>query len=630
MQQVQEQDYSKKFNLGLWRSLLRHAKEYYPHLIALAVFMAITALCDVLFPLMTSYAIDFLIVDNPDGKRDIIGKIIEFVGDALFRGSAMGGFIFIYIAILVVQVATIYGFLYLGSKIDAGVCYTIRKEAFHKLQELPFSYYDRMPVGHLMSRMTSDIQRLSETIGWSLLDLCWGAAMLVMCSVTMLSINWKLGLAVMVVLPPLALISFYFQKKILKSWRVVRKTNSRITGSFNEGIMGAKTTKTLVREEMNEEEFTVLTREMRRSSVRAASLNAIYLPIVISLGSLATAYALWRGGNMVLVGAMSLGVIQVFVNYTVQFFQPVRDIAAVLSEMQSAQAAAERVITLLETEPDIVDSPEVETEFGDNFHPKYENWPEIHGDIDFEHVDFKYKEGEKVLSDFNLHVKAGETIALVGPTGAGKSTVVNLVCRFYEPTAGEIKIDGVDYRKRSQLWLQSNLGYVLQEPRLFSGTIRDNIRYSKLDATDEEIRRAAQLVNAESFILKLEKGYDTDVGEGGSRLSTGEKQLISFARAILSDPRIFILDEATSSVDTETEVIIQNAISEVLKGRTAFIIAHRLSTVRSADRILVIEDGAIKEMGTHQQLLQLKGSYYHLYMSQFEEERAQEILSAKS
>jgi len=219
---------------------------------------------------------------------------------------------------------------------------------------------------------------------------------------------------------------------------------------------------------------------------------------------------------------------------------------------------------------------------------------------------------------------------LVGPTGAGKSTVVNLVCRFYEPTAGEIRIDGVDYRKRSQLWLQSNLGYVLQEPRLFSGTIRDNIRYSKLDATDAEIRRAAQLVNAESFILKMEKGYDTDVGEGGSRLSTGEKQLISFARAILSDPRIFILDEATSSVDTETEVIIQNAISEVLKGRTSFIIAHRLSTVRSADRILVIEDGAIKEMGTHQELLRLKGSYYNLYMSQFEEERAQEILSAKN
>lgn len=548
---------------------------------------------------------------------------------ALFSGNTMAGFIFLYAMLVIVQVATIYAFLYLGGVIEVGVCYNIRQEAFHKLQELPFSYYDRMPVGYLMSRMTSDIQRLAETIGWSLLDLFWGVVMLVMCSVTMLTINWKLGLAVMVVLPPLAVISFYFQQKILKSWRAVRKTNSRITGAFNEGIMGAKTTKTLVREEANMQEFGELTHEMRRSSVRAASLNALYLPIVISLGSLATAYALWRGGNLVLAGAMSLGVIQVFVNYTVQFFEPVRNIAGVFSEMQSAQAAAERVMTLLDTQPDIVDSPEVVAQFGDNFHPKRENWPELHGDIDFEHVDFKYQDGERVLTDFNLHVKAGETIALVGPTGAGKSTVVNLVCRFYEPTGGEIKIDGVDYRKRSQLWLQSNLGYVLQEPRLFSGTIRDNIRYSKLDATDEEIRRAAQLVNAEPFILKMEKGYDTDVGEGGSRLSTGEKQLISFARAILSNPRIFILDEATSSVDTETEVMIQQAISQVLTGRTSFIIAHRLSTVRSADRILVIEDGKIKEQGTHQQLLRMKGSYYKLYMSQFEEERAQEILSAR-
>ena len=392
--------------------------------------------------------------------------------------------------------------------------------------------------------------------------------------------------------------------------------------------MGAKTTKTLVREEMNMEEFSGMAQEMRKSSVRAASLNALYLPIVISLGSMATAWALWQGGSQVLTGAMSLGVLQVFVNYTVQFFEPVRNIAGVFSEMQSAQAAAERVMTLLETAPDIVDSPEVIAEFGDAFHPKKENWPEIRGDIDFEHVDFRYQEGEQVLKDFNLRVKAGETIALVGPTGAGKSTVVNLMCRFYEPTAGEIKIDGVDYRKRSQLWLQSNLGYVLQEPRLFSGTIRDNIRYGKLDATDEEIRRAARLVNAEPFILRMEKGYDTDVGEGGSRLSTGEKQLISFARAILADPRIFVLDEATSSVDTETEVVIQNAIARVLSGRTSFIIAHRLSTVRAADRILVIEDGQIREMGAHRELLRQKGAYYKLYMSQFKEERAQEILGS--
>ena len=380
---------------------------------------------------------------------------------------------------------------------------------------------------------------------------------------------------------------------------------------------------------MNAEEFTKLTHEMKRSSVRAASLSAVYLPIVVSLGSLATAYALWQGGQSVLVGGMTLGVLQVFVNYTVQFFQPIRDIAATFAEMQSAQAAAERVMTLLETQPDIVDSPEVEAKFGDNFHPKKENWPALKGDVEFCHVDFQYKEGEKVLSDFNLKVRAGETIALVGPTGAGKSTVVNLVCRFYEPTAGEIKIDGVNYKERSQLWLESNLGYVLQEPRLFSGTIRDNIRYARLDATDAEVEAAARLVNAEPFILKMDKGYDADVGEGGSRLSTGEKQLISFARAILADPRIFVLDEATSSVDTQTEQIIQQAISRVLTGRTSFIIAHRLSTIRTADRILVIDGGKIKEMGTHQELLRLKGAYYNLYTNQFQEEQAMELLGNK-
>lgn len=610
MQQFEEQDFTKKFDLSLWKKILHYAKDYHKDLYKLAGAMALTAGCDVIFPLMTSYAIDHFIpnLNHPGGTE------------------GLPGFIVAYLIVLILQVAAIYYFLYLGGKVEVGTCYTIRKRAFRKLQELPFSYYDRMPVGYLMSRMTSDTQRLSETIGWSLIDLCWGAVMIVASSITMFLLNWKMTLVVLLVVPPLAIISWWFQQRILKSYRAVRKTNSKITGAFNEGIMGAKTTKTLVREEMNMEEFTELTHTMKKSSVRAASLSAVYLPIVVSIGSIATAYALWQGGQQVIIGGMTLGILQVFVNYTVQFFQPIRDIANVFAEMQSAQAAAERVMTLLETAPDIVDSPEVEAEFGDNFHPKKENWPALHGDVEFQHVDFQYKEGEKVLSDFNLKIKAGETIALVGPTGAGKSTVVNLVCRFYEPTGGEILIDGVNYKQRSQLWLQSNLGYVLQEPRLFSGTIRDNIRYAKLDATDAEIEAAAKMVNAESFILKMEKGYDTDVGEGGNRLSTGEKQLISFARAILADPRIFVLDEATSSVDTQTEQMIQHAISKVLTGRTSFIIAHRLSTIRTADRILVIDDGKIKEMGTHQELLRLKGAYYNLYTNQFQEEQAMEIL----
>ncbi|NLO14766.1 MAG: ABC transporter ATP-binding protein, partial [Clostridiales bacterium] len=443
-------------------------------------------------------------------------------------------------------------------------------------------------------------------------------------------INWQLTLMILLVLPPLAAVSIYFQKRILASHRDVRKTNSRITGSFNEGIMGAKTTKTLVREEENFQEFSTITSHMKKISIRSASLSAIYLPLVISIGSIATAYLLTEGSHLVLAGAMSLGTVTAFFSYTVNLFEPIHNIAATFAEMQRMQAAAERVLSLLETEPDIQDTKAVENEFGDNFNPKKENWPGIRGEVDFENVTFKYKDGETVLKNFNLHVNVGETIALAGPTGAGKSTIVNLICRFYEPTEGMIKIDGVDYRERSQLWLQSNIGYVLQEPHLFSGPIRDNIRYARKGATDEEVRAAARLVNAEEFILRLENGYDTDVGEGGNRLSTGEKQLISFARAILNNPRIFVLDEATSSVDTETEALIQRAIEKTLEGRTSFIIAHRLSTIRSADRILVIQDGEVTESGTHDKLMQLGGFYHTLYTNQFKEEESRALLDTEA
>lgn len=615
MQAFQEEDYTKRFDLSLWTKLLRVAKPFHKNLLLIVVCMTISAVIDVVLPRMNAYAIDHFITAQ--------------------TLSGMSEFSAVYIGLLAVQVGVIFGFMRQSALVETGVCYLIRKLGFRRLQELPFSYYDRMPVGYLMSRLTNDTQRLGDTIGWSLVDLCWGAVFLVACTVQMLALNWRIALVVLLVLPPLALISWKFQKGILQSYREVRKRNSQLTSGFNEGINGAKTSKTLVREEMNIEEFNEVAVEMRRSSVRAATLSSLFLPIVVSLGSLATAYALWQGGNQVLAAAvgktgMTVGVLQVFVNYTIQFFQPVRDIARIFAELQSSQAAAERVLTLLDTKPDIIDSPEVEAEFGDNFHPKKENWPVLKGDIDFEDVSFRYKEGEQVLSHFNLHVKQGQTIALVGETGSGKSTIVNLVCRFYEPTEGRILIDGADYRTRSQLWLQSNLGYVLQSPHLFSGTVAENIRYGRPEATDEEVRRAAQLVGAEPFILKMKEGYDANVGEGGGRLSTGQKQLISFARAILCNPSIFVLDEATSSVDTETEQLIQSAIQTVLAGRTSFIIAHRLSTIRSADRILVIHDGQIVEEGTHRELIAKQGAYYQLYTNQFQEEQGLEILGERA
>jgi ATP-binding cassette subfamily B protein len=604
----EEEVYTKRFDWGLWFQLFRYLKPYKRHLFVLSVVVIILAGIDTVFPLLTKIVVDeFIIPGSMEGLRS---------------------FGLIYLLLIIVQALVVWLFIAVAGKVDMGLCYDIRRIGFKRLQELSFTYYDRTQVGWIMARMTSDISRLSDTIAWGLVDLVWGFTMMAAMMVVMLILNFKLALITLAVVPVLAVISLFFQKKILRSYRLVRKMNSRITGAFNEGIMGARTTKTLVREKENLAEFQVLTGRMYGSSVRAAILSSLYLPVVLALGSVGTALALWFGGGGVLVAAISYGTLLAFISYTVQFFEPVRELARIFAELQSAQASAERTLSMIDTKPDIEDSQQVVRRYGDVFTPKRENWPEMRGDISFENVSFAYKEGEKVLKDFNLEVKAGQNIALVGETGSGKSTIVNLACRFYEPTEGRILIDGVDYTERSLLWLHSNLGYVLQTPHLFSGTIEENIRYGKLNATDGEIERAARLVNAHDFIMQFEDGYQTEVGEGGGRLSTGEKQLISFARAILADPSLFILDEATSSVDTETEKLIQKAIMKILKGRTSFIIAHRLSTVRSADRILVVRDGEVEEDGNHHELMEREGYYYRLYTHQFIDEQESRLINA--
>ncbi len=606
MQFQEEQDYTKQFDIGLWRKLFGYAKPFYKGLVLVCVTMIITSILDVIFPLLTRDAIDNYV--------------------AVGRTDGIGIFILKYAAVLVAEVVCIFTFCSVSGKIEVGMCHHIREIGYKRFQELPFAFYDNTPVGYMIARMTGDTQRIGDTVGWGLIDIFWSVGYIVMCFGIMFTLDVKLTLMVLLVVPVIAVVAGYFQKRILASYRQVRKTNSKITGAFNEGIMGAKTTKTLVREKENEKEFVSLTSDMRTSSIRAAVLSALFMPIVTSLGSLAAAYVLWKGGYDVFNGAMTFGTLTVFINYTTSIFEPISNIARTFADMQSAQAAAERVITMIETEPEIADTPEVIEKYRDSFHPKYENWEPIKGDIEFENVSFRYSGGEKVLKNFNLKIKAGETIALVGETGSGKSTIVNLICRFYEPTEGRILIDGRDYKERSQLWLQSHLGYVLQQPHLFSGTIRDNIRYGRLVATDAEIEQAAKLMDADDFILRFEKGYDTDVGEGGNRLSIGQKQLVSFARAMIADPAIFVLDEATSSVDTQTEQKIQKAIQKVLAGRTSFIIAHRLPTIRHADRILVIQHGEITEAGTHKELLALKGYYYNLYTNQFMEEKQNELL----
>lgn len=606
---LHEQDFaqhSKSINLNIWKRLVAYALNHKRALYTVLIINTALAAGSVFFPLLNKYAIDSFVEKNSI--------------------NGLGMFSIFYAVLVVLQAWGISVFIRCCGKLESHIAYDIRQQAFRKLQELSFSFFDKTAVGYLMARMVSDIGRLSDMIAWTLVDLSWVVFYIIGVMIAMLALNYKLALLVLVVVPPLLVISYFFQRLILKHQREVRKVNSRITGAFNEGIMGAMTSKTLVRERANADEFQSLTGRMRHVSLRATKYSAIFIPVVMLLGSVGTALAVGQGGKLVMVMGLSFGTFAAFITFTMNLFDPIQQLAGSLAEMQIAQASAERVMGLLDTPCDIVDADSVVEKYGDVFHPCRENWEDIRGDIQFDNVSFSYKDGEKVLEDFNLTVKAGETIALVGETGSGKSTIVNLVCRFYEPTQGRVLVDGRDYRERSQLWLQDRLGYVLQAPHLFSGTIGDNIRYGRRDASDEEVRQAARMVSAEDFILKLDKGYDTQVGEGGARLSTGEKQLISFARVILANPRIFVLDEATSSIDTETEQLIQRAITQVLKDRTSFIVAHRLSTIRNAHRILVISGGRIAEMGSHSQLIRQKGHYYNLYTTQFKEEASDKLL----
>ena len=596
MSYIKEEEFTKKIDINLWKRLLEYALRWKKLLAAIIVSLIVVSFVDILYPLLSKYAID------------------HFVAQQTVDG--LGGYIAVTIAVIIIQSLCSVCFVMGASDLEMRISYDIRQECFLKLQKLSFSYYDKTSVGYIMARVISDIGRLSEMIAWSIVDILLSFTFIIGCVISMFALNVKLAFITLAVMPVLAIIAVIFRTKILRQYRLVRSINSRITGAYNEGIMGAMTTKTLVREQQNFEDFKILTQNMRHASGKAAHLNAIFMPIVMFLSAIGTALALQIGGGQVLNGVITFGTLSSFISYTTQLFDPIQQIAQKFAELQNAQASAERVISLLDTKEEITDSKEVVAVYGDNFTPKKENWPPIIGDVTFKHVDFSYIPEEKVLKDFNLHVPAGKSIALVGETGAGKSTIINLVCRFYEPTGGKILIDGVDYRARSQLWLQSNMGYVLQQPHLFSGTIRDNIAFGRKDATEEEIHAAARMVHAEEFILAQKDGYNTQVGQGGIRLSTGQKQLISFARVILADPRIFVLDEATSSIDTETEQLIQQAITTVLKNRTSFIVAHRLSTIRNSDLILVIGNGGIIESGTHQQLLNQKGAYYNLYTHQ--------------
>ncbi len=601
MAAYEEQEYDKPFSIKVWGKMLpffRPYKRYFAVTLGLNIFLAGI---DVAVPLFQSYAIDRFITAD--------------------RLTGLSGFALAYVAVIVIQTMCVYFSVRAATTIEMNVGKDLKWAQFEHLQRLSFSYYNTTPVGYIHARVMSDTLRIATVVAWGLVDMFWALLYVVSVFGIMFFLNVRLALVILLIVPCIAVLTVYFQNKILHWNRKVRKINAQITSAYNEGITGVKTSKSMGIEEDNEKAFFERTAQMHRAASHSAKLNAVYIPTILLFGSIAAAVVLAQGGYMVKEEIMKLGTLSVFISYAVIIFEPIQQLARLLAELISCQANIERVMDLLEQEPNVVDRAEVLEKYGDAFHPKRENWEKIKGDIVFEDVSFRYPDGKEfVLEHFDLHVPAGMNVAIVGETGAGKSTLVNLVGRFFEPTKGRILIDGVDYRERSQLWLHSQIGYVLQNPHLFSGTVRENIRYGRLTATDEEVEEAAGNVSADEVVRKLEKGYDSDVGESGGRLSTGEKQLISFARAILASPSIFVLDEATSSIDTQTEQLIQQATARLLKGHTSFIIAHRLSTIRQADLILVVKDGKIIERGTHKELLGVRGYYYELYSRQFEEE----------
>ena len=569
------------------------------HIIMIALG-AFTTICDSIFPLFNRYAID------------------NFVGRQTLGGLKI--FILLYIALLIMQTACTYISTKLCGKIEVSVNRDLRNGAFTHLQSLSLSYFNRNSIGSIHSRVMSDTSKIGETVAWRLMDIVWSGAYLVSVLVNMAIISLPLFgiIAVMILLA--AIMTAFFQEKLIAVNRLIRKQNSVLTGDMNEMITGIRAIKSMAIEEKTEKAYHSDTEEMRRLSVRSGHISAMFGACISMTGALVLSIVLWKGGAITLQGAMQIGTLSVFMSYAVGMLWPIQNLVTTLTGLMAIKPNWERYVELTETPADVSDTADVIGKYGTSFEPKRENWEDMHGDIRFDNVSFTYPDGDtEVLSNFSLDVPQGSMTAIVGETGAGKSTLVNLVCRFYEPSAGRVLIDGRDIRERSVLWLHSHIGYVLQTPHLFSGTIRDNLRYGKPDATDDEIISALSTVSALDIVESMDKGLDSIVGEGGGSLSTGQKQLISFARAVLADPDILILDEATASVDTITEKKIQSAIKTLTDKRTSFVIAHRLSTIVGADMIIAVHDGRIVESGTHKELMDKKGYYYRLYTRQHED-----------
>lgn len=618
----EEEKLPTKFNLGVWRKMFRYTLRNWPLLIVLALSMLLTTFYDSSFmPMMRKAAIDAIPAISLSGSItnmiiDVnlifgISFSVNFYQYALIFGSG-----------IIIRSLSIFVTFFVTNYFDMLINTSLRRDAFRRVQELSFSYFDRTPSGWLIARMQNDTASISDILSWGVIRVVWITFELVFTLITMFSVNVMLSLVILSTAPILIIITPLFQRVLLKAHRRARNAYSNFVRWLAECINGVKTIKTLNVEEKMYKEAREVTENIYNKRRKAFKVHAYFMPFIMFISSITTALViLLATSNLDLITADDgvVSTLVLFIGFVSQIYNPIQEFSEVSNEFIATQASVEKVLSLIETKPDIIDTPKVIEKYGSLFANKKENFELLKGDIRFENVNFSYIKGTEVIHDLNLHIAQGTSLAIVGETGSGKSTTANLLCRFYEPTSGRILIDDVDYKERSVGWLRSNIGYVQQTPFIFRGTYFDNVRYGRTDANLDEVIKACQIVGIDDFINAQKDGYMSELDDGGSQLSGGQKQLISFARALIRNPRLLILDEATSSIDTESEGIIQKAMHKILKGRTSIIIAHRLSTIVHCDRILVMSNGLVIEDGSHYELMNRKGHYYRLYMNQFRE-----------
>ncbi|WP_375221999.1 ABC transporter ATP-binding protein [Symbiobacterium thermophilum] len=573
----------------IYRLLGSLIRPYVPKLAAGVLLMVATALTGLVGPYLTQVAIDRFVAERDPAGLDLVA--LAFLATALLNWWSS------------------YGQTYIVSYVGQSIIYDLRDRMFRHLQRLSFRFFDSMATGRIMSRLMSDVDAINQLVSSGLVSLFADSMVLVTIMGTMLWMNWRLALVSFITIPTLLVVLRLFRGWMRDAFMAQRRRAADMNAHLAEAIAGIRVTQAYVREARNQAQFDGINERLRQANLGAVRVWATMMPSIEVVSAFGVTLVLWYGGVLLRGGTadVTVGQVAAFILYLNRFFQPIRDLSQVFNVFQAAVVSAERVAELLDQQPEIVDRPGAR------------DLPRVAGRVEFRDVVFGYEPGQVVLKGINLRAEPGETIALVGPTGAGKSSVINLLARFYEPQEGQVLVDGVDLSTVTQRSWRSQLGIVLQDTFLFSGTIRDNIRYGRPDATDEEVEAAARAVGAHDFIVRLEKGYDTEVHERGAKLSVGQRQLIAFARALCADPAVLILDEATSNIDTHTEAVIQEALQTLLRGRTSFVIAHRLSTIRSADRIYYIEDGQVVEQGRHEELLALGGRYAQLYRGQWDE-----------